>query len=256
LYIVAQQATVHQAGYFGVGQALLVLPGVALAAVSVVLLPYATERLAAGDVAGVQVQATRLFHAIADISVYVCLHFALFADVILRLWLGDAMQGATEAVRILMIAVPFYSVYFSFRSIVDAASHRPTTTINLVVSFACFAAVYAVLQFLSFEPSRAAAFALCAAFMVLGGLTVAAVGRYIRIVDFFDTATIKILGLNLMLAAAAFFARNLAELPTGLVIIIELLCVHVFVTMLFWQKRGWCSELVVVLRGKRSLPNG
>lgn len=252
-YIVARQASIREAGYFGVAQTLLMFPGAALAAPSIVLLPYVSERLAAGDVASVQANGTRLVHAIADGAVYFSLHVVLFADVILRLWLGKAMMGAAVVVRILMVSVPFYAIYLVFRSVIDAATHRPVTTVNLVVAFACFAAFYVGLEATGIDPSRAAAWALSAAFVVLGGLTISGVARHVGIPGFFDTGTQKVLGLNLAIAAAVFVARLLAEGRDWVWIAVEGLCVMLFVLGLIWQKRSWFMELLAYLPGRSSI---
>jgi stage V sporulation protein B len=250
-YIVARQASIQQAGYFGVAQTLLMLPGATLAALSVVLLPYVSERLKVGDVESVQKNATRLFHAIIDVTVYFSLHVALVADVILRLWLGERMVGATEMVRVLMVSVPFYSTYFVFRSVIDAASPRPATTINLVIAFVSFAALYAVSKAVGVESSRAATWSLSAAFGILGGLTLVGVGEYIGIRGFFDRSTKRVFMLNLVIALVVLIARSLVAARDWVWVIVEILCSVVFVLGLQRQKRVWVADLLDQLSRRR-----
>ncbi len=241
-YIVAREASIQQAGYFGVAQTLLMLPGAALFAISVVLLPYVSERLTAGDFLSVQINVARLFQAIADVSVYFSLHVALFADVIIRLWLGEKMHGAEEAVRTLMVSVPFYSIFFVFRSVIDAASHKPVTTFNLIISFICFVALYFVFKYAELGPSRAVTWALSVAFVILGVLTIVGVKRHVGIEAGFYSGMSKAFLTNVTIALAVFWARYLIDGSDGIWIVVELLCALTFLLSLYLQKRIWIAE--------------
>lgn len=255
-YLSARRAGMLEAGYFGVAQTLLMLPGAALAALSVVLLPYVSERLAAGDRSAVHANAAKLFHAIADCATYFSLHVSISAAVLLNVWLGDEMTGATRIVCIVMVSAPFYSLYFVFRSVIDAATSRPITTINLVLSLACFAFAQWALTTLGLDAATAIAWAFSFAFIVLGVLTVAGVAVYVGINGFFDIHTVWMLGTNSAIAVGLWAIYGWLQ-PTMLArMLIEFLTIIIFVVAAIVFKRQWA--LAALARARTTpvrLPN-
>jgi O-antigen/teichoic acid export membrane protein len=248
-YVVAREVGLEAAGYFGVAQTLLMLPGTALAAFAVILLPYVSERLAADDIAAVQSSSALLFNALVDLGVYFALHVAIFADVILKLWLGADMLGAAPLVSVLMFSVPFYAVYFVFRSVLDAAAHRPLTTINLLLAFLTCVVLYALLAFAGLDRAFAAAWALGGSFVVLGSLTMAGVVRLLKVHRLITRGTMTMFAANLLIAGLAYGARHVGVGDSTLIwITVEALCMSTLAAVLLIRRRDW----LVALRARAS----
>lgn len=243
-YIVAREDGMEAAGHLGIAQTLLMLPGTALAALAVLLLPYVSERLASGDLAAVRHGSTFLFNALVDVTVYFALHVAVFSKPILALWLGSEMQGAAPLVSILALATPFYALYFVFRSVLDAATHRPITAMNLVLAFVSFVALYEVLAFAGINGTFAAAWALGGSFVVLGSLTMFWVAILVGLSGPVVRGVAPAFVANVLIAGLAYGALQWQDGGgTGNWLATELLCVSAFVAILRLSGRDWVITL-------------
>jgi O-antigen/teichoic acid export membrane protein len=242
-WVVAQSADLAEAGRFAIAQTILVVPGAGLAALGIVLLPYVSERLADGDFQSVKTSSVNLFHAILDNSIYFGLHVFIMADVIVRLWVGQSMIGAKEFIRILIIVVPFHVTYFVFRSVIDATTVKPATTINLVIAFGTFAGCYALLKQVGISAGFAAAFSLATAYFVLGILTFIVVTHYYGMRGFFDRETSKIILLNIFIAGSIFTVRSLFSIGDMACITIEIMALIIYSAVIMKMKRAWATML-------------
>jgi len=246
--LVAHTSSLIEVGQLAVGQNLLVIPATALTALSIVLLPYVSDRLAAGDVSSIQRNCALLFNAAVDLS---CLFAALVfvvAEPIMKLWLGDSMGGAALIVRPLMLAVPLHVLYFVFRSVIDASTSRPLTTLNLLAGLVVFIASFFVLRWFGITGALPAAWALTIGFAVVGCMTVWGVGRLHGWAIFADR-TALVTSISSVLAGCAVFglrrALGLGDVASALV------CFPVsaaYFLLLLRLRRGWLvSTLDVVM---------
>ena len=79
--------------------------------------------------------------AVLDISIFTCLQLVVFADVIVRLWVGPKFLDQMLLIRILLAAIPFYLFFTALRSAIDAASVKPLNARNVLIALAVFAAL-------------------------------------------------------------------------------------------------------------------
>lgn len=86
----------------------------------------------------VRVHLRHLLAAAVALSTFACLQLVVFADGILRLWLGQRFGGEIRVVQITILAIPFYLVYCCLRGSVDAASITAYNTRNLLLSLGLF----------------------------------------------------------------------------------------------------------------------
>jgi O-antigen/teichoic acid export membrane protein len=244
LIMVTHAAGVAEAGRFAVAQNLLMIVAVGLSPLSIVLLPYVSERLAKDDFSSIKSNSVLLFHAIADISLYFALHVAILADIILKFWVGPKMVGATGLVRVLMIVAPFYATYFVFRSIIDATTTKPVTSLNLVAAFAIFFSGYYFLGRYHLPASLAAAFTVALAVIVLGTLSLAAMMGFYGARGFFDGATAKIALVNCALAGSLLVMRYVLGVGDAACLALEALAVLMFALSVLMVRRRWALSLL------------
>ena len=86
----------------------------------------------------VRVHLRHLLAATIDVSVFVTIQLIVFADVMLRLWVGPRFDGRAGVARIILLAVPFFLIYGCLRSSVDAASITAYNTSNIFISCMLF----------------------------------------------------------------------------------------------------------------------
>lgn len=86
----------------------------------------------------VRVHLRHLLAGAVVLSAFVCLQLVVFADNVLRLWLGQRFGGEITVVRVIILAIPFYLVYCCLRGSVDAASITAYNTRNLLLSLVLF----------------------------------------------------------------------------------------------------------------------
>jgi O-antigen/teichoic acid export membrane protein len=209
-----------------------------------VLLPYISERLAREDLSAVKRNSVQLFQAIADVSLYFALHVAVLADIVLKLWVGPKMVGATGLVRVVIIVAPFYAIYFVFRSVLDATTIKPLTPLNLVIALAVFCAGYYFLVRYHLPASLAAAIAVALAVIALGSLSLAAMIGFYGARGFFEGTTAKVAILNCALAGSLLGVRYGLGLQDAPCLALEALAVLVFAATLLVARREWAVSLL------------
>ncbi len=242
--LLAHAADLHQVGRFSIAQTVLMLPGAALAPLSILLLPYVSARRADGDRQTIQRQAALLFHGLLDLSVFFALQMVAMADVVVVMWVGEGLADATPLVRLIMLAVPFYTIYFVFRSILDATTTFPVTAINLVLSFVVFVAFYFFFLQWQIVPTVSVTLGTVLAYMFLGLMTFVGFVAYYRPPSLIDGATLRMFLINIALAIAAYHAQSMVG-ESGLVsILIEFCAVAAFLAMLWRTRRDWIIAFV------------
>lgn len=242
--LVAHAATMAEVGSFAVAQNLLMVIGAALAPLAIVLLPRVGDRLAAGDLTAVTRGNRLLFHALVDTSAYVLLHLFVFGDVLVRLWVGDELRGATQLVYLAAPAIPFYAQYLVFRSTLDASTAKPLTTLNLFAGFATFALLYFVLRPLALPVAVVTSLALALGYMVVGALTFVAMGRFYGVEGLFDAVTRRIVVLNLVGAGVALGLRVICDPPLWVWVGVALVLAATWLAFLVRWRRDWVMTLL------------
>lgn len=243
-WLVAQHSDLSEAGRFAIAQTLLMVPGAGFAALGVVLLPYVSKSLAINDFESVKSDSIRLFQGIIENSIYFCLHVYIMADVIVRFWVGQSMIGAAGYIRIMMIAVPFYVTYFVFRSVIDAFTEKPVTTVNLIIAFIVFAICYILLVRLNLAVASAAALSLTAGYITLGMLTFMGLTHFLGAKGFVDTKMVKNLFINIAIAMIVFIVRFLFEINDIFSIALEILALFVYLAAAIKMRREWALSIL------------
>ena len=122
------------------------LTGVASSAdpLGMILLSKVSMMLAQDRVAELRAHLTHLQPAVLEIYAFTCLQLVVFADVLVRAWVGSRLLEEIVVIRLCLLAIPFYLLYASLRSIVDAAAVTAYNTYNIFVSVVIFLTLIAI----------------------------------------------------------------------------------------------------------------
>ncbi len=141
--IAAHYLPMAQVSYLLLGVNLLM--GVASSAtpLGVILLSKVSMMLAQNRLAELRVRLAYLQAAVLELYVFACLQLMVFADVLVRVWVGSSFLKGIVIIRLVLLTIPFYLLFVSLRSIIDAASVTPHNIINAFTSSAVFLALVA-----------------------------------------------------------------------------------------------------------------
>ncbi|HYW24225.1 MAG TPA: lipopolysaccharide biosynthesis protein [Terriglobales bacterium] len=136
----ARFADLHTVGYLSISQSLLSAVTAAFIPLSAVILPRAAALVVAGQADQIRTRLRLLVRLTLIGSVFVTLQGVVFADTVLYWWLGPQFSSGAAVLRLVLAGVPFLALFFSLRSLVDAASATPYHTYNLFAALGVMAA--------------------------------------------------------------------------------------------------------------------
>jgi O-antigen/teichoic acid export membrane protein len=156
------------------GISLLCFVELSIAPVGTVMLSKVSQMLAQGRSAEVAIAIGHWTIAVIEFAVFVCLQLVIFADVLVRVWVGVAMVREVNIIRIVLLSIPFDLLFIALRSSVDAATVKAFNAHNLLIALAVFATMSAgAIELLPVHVlAEAMAVSLLAAFSTLAILTV------------------------------------------------------------------------------------
>jgi len=117
-----------------IAAAMLAALSVSTEPLGLVFLSKISMMLASGRNEEVRTYATYLAQAAIDISAFLTIQVLVFADVLVRIWIGPAAANDMLVIRIVLVGVPFYLFYSGLRSVIDAGTIRPRNAINTLTS--------------------------------------------------------------------------------------------------------------------------
>jgi O-antigen/teichoic acid export membrane protein len=139
---------------------------------------------------------------------FVCLQMIVFADVVLRAWVGNRLAGGIGIVRLTLLAIPFYLLFAALRSVIDATSVTPYNTFNVLISFGIFLLLLGAASL--FSPARellwSIALALVVAIAALAFLTIRTLRKMYRLETNWPRSMLAVL-LSIALAALSYGLR-------------------------------------------------
>jgi len=105
---------------------------------AIILLARVSKSIAQNRISQLQLHLSYLVSALIESSFFACLQLIVFADVIITAWVGPSYLGGLQIIRIVIIAVPFYSIHAGLRAAIDAAAVKAYNTRNALISLATF----------------------------------------------------------------------------------------------------------------------
>lgn len=127
------------------GMSIMTAVSMSVSPVGLVLLSKISMMLSLGQQQEIRKHIERLEAAIIQLSTFLCLQFSVFADVIVRTWVGKSLWHDLFVIRIILCAMPFYLYWVALRSTVDAATVYAYDARNNLIAFLVFIVTTGVL---------------------------------------------------------------------------------------------------------------
>jgi O-antigen/teichoic acid export membrane protein len=131
-------AGIEAAGIVAFSCTLLTCAGSLVSPIGIALMPYATRRVATGDVASLRQVTTHVVVATAVFGGLLMLVVEIFAGWGARWFLGVPDAGFSSVLRIVALGIIPFTIFVSCRAIVDGASVRAINARNASISLVTF----------------------------------------------------------------------------------------------------------------------
>lgn len=240
------------------GLNMLMVTGYAAAPLGTVLLSKVSMMLGKNQHDELQTRLRLLVAAVMEVSVFTCIQLAVFADVVVRAWVGSEYLDQMGVIRLVLLAIPPYLFFVALRSTIDAATVKPFNTANVMISLVVYLGLIAGWGALFHGQSLLIGIAgsLLGSQVLLALLTVRTFRNFYgvgipwrRLTPSFAAA------LALGAAALAFrsFLRDPLSLPEA--ILVESVLTMVYLALLAKRGSGWISYTWNVgVRGRADWP--
>ncbi len=145
--IAAHYSPLSNLSYLLLGLSLLMALSVSVSPLGLVLLSKVSMMLSANRNDEVRIRLEHLIASVLELSIFGGLQIIVFADVLVRAWVGARYLSGLPIIQITLLSVPFYLFFVAIRSAVDAASVVAHNAHNGYIALA----VFVVLVFLTVE---------------------------------------------------------------------------------------------------------
>lgn len=196
-------ASLEDGGYLVAGQSVFALAESGVAAFGLVILARAAGLYAEGNVEFLRERMQDVMVVGVHVGGYVTVHLLLWADVLVRAWLGEGFAPAVPLMRVLALSLIPYVLYATFRSVIDAVETRAINALNLYVALSATVVVAGAMGVLGLG-AAGLAMATAVGFVCLGLLTV----RYLREAGWVSLRGLRIPEFLALNAAAALVAGS------------------------------------------------
>jgi O-antigen/teichoic acid export membrane protein len=236
--IASHYVSLAELSYLLLGLSLVTAVSYSAAPLGLVLLSKLTIMRVQNRLGEIRTHLGYLMSAVLELSAFGVLQALVFADVLIRIWVGQRFLEGTVIVRLVLLGVPFYLFVTALRSALDAASWRPYNTGNTMAALALFLAVFGAATKLTSGKAllEATAGGLAAALMLLGWLTARVVRRLYGLhVPWRTSATPMLFGV--LLGATGFVFHWVRGLRAGVVELIAFeLCLGALYSWLLMRR--------------------
>jgi len=191
-----------------------------------------------------------LIVAVGQCSIFLCVQLIIFADAIIKYWLGPDFLNAVPITRIIFLSIFFYVFYVAIRSVLDAVKVKPLNTINLFISLGVFLATGAILLLLVkfISPIISLSIAFTSGFVCLGFLS------YFSIRKIYPEnikKDIYLLGIaliiNALLGGLAIFLKSFIVLKFYYLIFFLVVIGLIYFLILWLLKMEWIRQIPEII---------
>jgi O-antigen/teichoic acid export membrane protein len=242
--IAAQFMPLSQVSPLLLGTSLMAAASMSVVPLGTLLLSKVSTMAAQNRLEEIRLPLSYMMNAVLEISIFLSLQLIVFADFILRVWVGSGFHNAVPIVRILAFAVPFVLFPVALRSVIDAVSVKASNAHNLLISFA------AMLVFIAISVTMvprafllvALSFSTVLTLALLAGLTAMTVRRLCRVTPVWRSLVESLL-VNLLLFAIAAAMRGVIGLrmsPARFIGLEIVICI-VYVLILVKRRPQWLT---------------
>ncbi len=240
--IAAQFMPVARVSPLLLGTSVLMAASVSMAPVGVLLLSKISTVVAQNRLQEARAPLRHMTAGIFELSLFMTFQFLVFADVVLRIWVGTGLLDAVPVVRIIALAIPGFLFFTALRSVIDAATVKASNAHNILIALVAFLvltglSVVAVPRALLLV---ALSIALVASVVLLAALTAFTVRRLCQVTLAWKSS-LQSLAINLLFLAIAIALRaalGQGKNPVWLVAIEGVICVAYLLTLMK-QRPEW-----------------
>jgi len=260
IFSVASIAAAHylplpQVASLLLGIGVLIVIGASVNPLNQVLLSKISMMLSQNRWAQARESLEYLLTAALEISVFICLQTVVFADVIIRFWVGPKFLEQMLVIRILLAATPFYLFFTTLRSAIDAASVKPLNARNIVVASAVVVASLGAAVKLAPRPwlLDSIGASLLVGIIVLAGLTARTLHGLYGLRLQWSRSRYPLLTAA-TLGAASALSRWVERFDTGVVafFVTEVIVGVLFLGVLKKARSGWLEFFSTMLLRRRN----
>jgi O-antigen/teichoic acid export membrane protein len=134
--IVAHYVSPEKIAFLLLGTICLMSASMAFAPLSVVMLTKVSSLLGMGRTSDVQTYVGHLRSAVMHVSFLVVTQALIFANPVIKWWVGGSYQTALPVMCVMILGVPAYMYFVALRTVIDAASPIAYNTRNVVAAAA------------------------------------------------------------------------------------------------------------------------
>lgn len=226
------------------GLNILLVVGYAASPLGVVLLSKVSMMLGHNKLELVQSRLRLLVVAVTELSVFSCIQLAIFADVVVRAWVGPRFGDQMGVIRTVLLAIPFYLFFMTLRSTIDAATVKALNTANVLISLAVYVGLIAICIWIFSTRSllMSIAVSLLISQVLLAALTARTFRRFYHIgIPWRQITPSLSAALALGGVALAFRAWQSGPLPMVEAAGVECVLAAVYVAVLARLGSGWLA---------------
>lgn len=245
--VAAHYVSMTRVGYLLLGANFLMVMGYTTGPVGILLLSKLSSLLGQNRIGAARSSLVHLVGAVLDISIFAAVQLAIFADVLIRAWVGTRYLDALTVTRLLLLAVPPYLLFIALRSCIDAATVKACNTTNVLISLVVFALLtVATIKMLPLNDLlNGLALSLVAALVVLGFLSARTFRQLYGVsvpLKQYGTS----LALGLLLGAFSYGFRQLVSFQHGYLVaaLFEIAIIAAFLRILTKLKSPWLRFLL------------
>ena len=136
--IAAHYFPINSVSFLLLAGSFLTVVSAATLPLGIILLSRVSRSIALTGVDQLKSRVSYFVSALIELSVFICLQMILFADVIVKFWVGPTFLEGIKIIQIAILAVPFYFVYAGLRGVIDAAAIKAYNTRNIYIAGAGF----------------------------------------------------------------------------------------------------------------------
>ncbi|ABF42310.1 Membrane protein involved in the export of O-antigen and teichoic acid [Candidatus Koribacter versatilis Ellin345] len=250
--------------YTSISEVSVLLLGMsALTAVSLAVTPLGTLLLAKisimlseGRMDDVRMRVGMLCDAVLQVSTFLFLQCLILCGPIVTLWVGSGFHGQVSVLRAVLLSVPFYTVFVSTRSVIDAASTKPYNARNVLISLSVFAVCAGIACWTKPQPfTLAIGGAIFASLAVLGVLSWRMVHSLLSIESKF-VSLLPVFATNLVLGGLSVAVYRLCSYRMNFFVLagLEIAEVVVLLAVINKLQSPWWVYLVGALRKNQGNP--
>jgi len=176
--------TVHlrglqEGGFVAFSTSLLNMVGAMFTPIGIVLLPKASQMCAEGAYGALRAHILRIVMLTVIVALGFTVTFEIFADVIIRAYLGKDFLRVVALTRIVALGALPFALFYVLQGLIDAHHTRAVNAVNCIYSLAVF--ITACAPSIVYEPDVVIPWALVAGIFTLGVLTVRESRRLLQV---------------------------------------------------------------------------